>query len=108
MEKSICFWGPPNLLLNWDTFFSRGKTGREVNCSPLANVKVKNEWSLSSSSRIGLYDVDRESFTSTLTPSGTQTPHQISLPPNPLLTFSSGFVQGNIFNAGDEIHPVTA
>jgi hypothetical protein len=41
MEKPICFWGPPSLLLNGD----RVKTRSEVNHSTLSNVKIKNEWS---------------------------------------------------------------
>lgn len=107
MRKPICFWGPSSLLLKGDrVLIPRVKTRSEVNHSALSNVKVKNEWSLSSSPRISLYDVDRESFTSTFTRSGTQIPHQISLPPTPLLTSSSGFMKGNIFNAGYEIHPV--
>jgi hypothetical protein len=40
------FLGPTQLPTEWgQSFFPRGNTGREVNHSPLSNIKVKNECS---------------------------------------------------------------
>jgi len=63
---------------------------------------------LSYFSPTSLNDVDRESLTFNLLLQGLKIPQQKSSPPNLLLTSSSGFMKGNVFNSGDEIHPVKA